>query len=167
MTESVREKFPGQENKALGAFWFLRLYCPSLVAPHAYGLCKENPNQQVQRELVLLSKVLQNLANEVRKCFSFLKFVVFSKTHWNYLFQEFGAKEQGMERLNEFITENKQALANFYNALKVKKIMKKKNLHHVLLNPNFYFSFSFQLQPKIQFKFPLRLKRIHCVICIT
>lgn len=41
---------------------------PAMVAPVAYGLIKNNPTPQMQRQLVLLGKILQNLANHVRKC---------------------------------------------------------------------------------------------------
>lgn len=50
------------------------------------------PSASVQRQLVLLSKILQNLANEA----------------------EFGAKEEYMAKLNAFVHDNKPELVKFY-----------------------------------------------------
>lgn len=61
----VSLKYPQYSFRSIGAFWFLRFFCPALVAPHAYGLIPEPPSNELQRELILLSKIMQNLANEV------------------------------------------------------------------------------------------------------
>jgi len=55
------------------------------------------PNDFTQRNLVLLAKVLQNLANE----------------------SEFGSKEPYMVKLNEFVTENISALHKFFDEIMV------------------------------------------------
>lgn len=80
---SSKIRFPEQANQALGSFFFLRFICPAIIAPHVYGLQKglqhkslleltklfflEPPNEAFQRQLVLLSKVIQGLANNVGK----------------------------------------------------------------------------------------------------
>ena len=56
------------------------------------------PGVELQRQLVLLSKVLQNLANGVR----------------------FGKKEDFMIKLNHFIDENITPLYNFYDTISVR-----------------------------------------------
>jgi len=92
----VAGKFSEQAaHKAMGGFLFLRLLCPSLMAPQVYGLLKEPPNAMAQRQLILIAKVMQNLANDTLP----------------------GKKEGYMERLNEFITSNQDRLRSFYAEL--------------------------------------------------
>lgn len=55
------------------------------------------PNDATQRKLVLLSKVLQNLANGIH----------------------FGVKEEYMRNLNDFITENLPILHKFFDEISV------------------------------------------------
>jgi len=95
----VAQTFPGKdlEYKAISAFLFLRFICPSLAAPHAYGLLPAPPTNEVQRQLILLSKILQNLANGLR----------------------FGMKEEFMMKLNDFIDNNMLTLHKFYDHLEV------------------------------------------------
>jgi len=89
----VASKFSEQAaHKAMGGFLFLRLLCPSLMAPQVYGLLKAPPNTMAQRQLILLAKVMQNLANDTLP----------------------GKKEGYMQRLNEFITSNQDRLRSFY-----------------------------------------------------
>eukprot|EP01119_Soliformovum_irregulare_P009379 TRINITY_DN2264_c0_g1_i3.p1 TRINITY_DN2264_c0_g1~~TRINITY_DN2264_c0_g1_i3.p1 ORF type:complete len:1409 (+),score=408.49 TRINITY_DN2264_c0_g1_i3:529-4227(+) len=58
------EKFPGDYWKSIvGGFFFLRFVCPAIVAPAAFGIVDEPPEKEAQRVLVLVSKILQNLAN--------------------------------------------------------------------------------------------------------
>jgi len=98
VSEKVVARFPGAKYKAVGAFMFLRLLVPGITSPHMYGLMPVPPNEQTQRNLVLLAKVLQNLANEV----------------------QFGAKEPHMQRLNDFIVENQDDLHKFFDAISTK-----------------------------------------------
>jgi len=62
------------------------------MAPQVYGLLKAPPNAMAQRQLILIAKVMQNLANDTLP----------------------GKKEGYMERLNEFITSNQNHLRGFY-----------------------------------------------------
>jgi hypothetical protein len=101
--------------RALGGFLFLRMVCPALMAPQIYGLLDSPPHpvrapfliyfikivlnffvkktvQVAQRQLILVCKVLQNLANDTLP----------------------GAKEAYMEQLNSFIATNKGGLERFY-----------------------------------------------------
>eukprot|EP01090_Pellita_catalonica_P013845 TRINITY_DN3374_c0_g2_i1.p1 TRINITY_DN3374_c0_g2~~TRINITY_DN3374_c0_g2_i1.p1 ORF type:complete len:524 (-),score=110.28 TRINITY_DN3374_c0_g2_i1:283-1854(-) len=82
-------------HSAMGNFFWLRYMCPSLVAPHLFGLTEEPPNAKAQRQLVLLVKVLQNLANGSLP----------------------GKKEEYMQRLNGFITTNREPLEALYGTL--------------------------------------------------
>jgi len=72
---------------------------PAVVAPLSYGLIKDLPSTQFQRQLVLLGKIFQNLSNGV----------------------EFGTKEQGIEGLNEFMKENEKLLNQFYEQVMNRK----------------------------------------------
>ena len=51
----------------IGGFIFLRFICPSIVAPEAFGLLKKAPPSPVRRTLILISKIIQNLANGVKQ----------------------------------------------------------------------------------------------------
>jgi hypothetical protein len=94
LKEKVKAKFPGHEHKALGVFMFTRLYVPALASPVVYGLMDEPPSAGVGRQLILLSKIISNLANRV----------------------EFG-REKFMEKMNDFIRDNKDKLDKFYEAI--------------------------------------------------
>jgi len=91
----VAEKFEGEEYKAMGGFLFLRFICPSIIAPHIYGLLEDTPSPTAQRQLILLGKVLQNVSNNTLP----------------------GAKEAYMIKLNEFITNNQDDLRNFFDTI--------------------------------------------------
>jgi len=91
----VHQYFPGNENKSIGAFYFLRFTCSAISVPESYGLVKVPPSRAARRNLVLITKVLQNLANEVA----------------------FGKKESYMVKMNDFINSNIPKLAQFYEML--------------------------------------------------
>jgi hypothetical protein len=96
VNREVEEKFNEQAaHKAVGGFLFLRFLCPALMAPQVYGLLKDPPHSTTQRQLILVAKVMQNLANDTLP----------------------GKKEGYMERLNDFITSNQQPLRQFYATL--------------------------------------------------
>eukprot|EP01088_Endostelium_zonatum_P003117 TRINITY_DN141_c0_g2_i1.p1 TRINITY_DN141_c0_g2~~TRINITY_DN141_c0_g2_i1.p1 ORF type:complete len:1031 (-),score=199.65 TRINITY_DN141_c0_g2_i1:77-3169(-) len=80
---------------ACGNFFWLRFVCPPIMVPQSIGLLPAAPCQTAQRQLILVSKVLQNLANNSMP----------------------GQKEQYMMRLNEFINNNRESLKKFYAGL--------------------------------------------------
>jgi len=94
----VTRTFPTSKYKALGCFIFLRFIVPAITTPQIYGLLPSPPTDTSQRNLVLLAKVLQNLANNV----------------------EFGAKEDHMVKLNDFLTENIENLHQFFDFISSK-----------------------------------------------
>lgn len=63
------------------------------MTPHVYGLLANAPEPEFQRILVLVSKILQNLANNTLP----------------------GKKEGYMEQLNEFVTGNIDKLNQFFD----------------------------------------------------
>lgn len=63
---SVTQKYPGSTDaiyKGLGGLFFLRFVCPAITAPHVYGLLESPPIETTQRQLVLIGKVIQSIAN--------------------------------------------------------------------------------------------------------
>jgi neurofibromin 1 len=91
----IEKKFPEFIYKAIGSFIFLRFFNTGITVPETYGLMSTPPNPVARRQLILLSKVLQNLANGVK----------------------FGSKESFMTKLNGFITANQEKLKGFYDRL--------------------------------------------------
>ncbi|CAD5234963.1 unnamed protein product [Bursaphelenchus xylophilus] len=62
----VGEFFPGREDigrLALSSFLIMRFFAAAILNPKLYGLKREAPEANVSRTLVLISKVLQRLAN--------------------------------------------------------------------------------------------------------
>lgn len=60
---TVSKKFPEAKESAVSAFFFLRYICPALVSPDTEGLLDKPPQPDVRRSLLLLAKVIQNMAN--------------------------------------------------------------------------------------------------------
>ncbi|KAI1816647.1 GTPase [Poronia punctata] len=81
---AVLPRFPDAKYTAVGAFVFLRFFCPAIVAPESERLVSEPPSKEMRRGLLLIAKVIQNLANNVL----------------------FGAKEPYMSPLNDFLAEH-------------------------------------------------------------
>eukprot|EP01107_Rhizomastix_libera_P015551 TRINITY_DN591_c0_g1_i2.p1 TRINITY_DN591_c0_g1~~TRINITY_DN591_c0_g1_i2.p1 ORF type:complete len:693 (-),score=124.54 TRINITY_DN591_c0_g1_i2:35-2089(-) len=96
--EVIGQRFPNYVYKAIGAFIFLRFYNTGITVPESFGLMQTPPKQSARRQLILLSKVLQNLANGVK----------------------FGAKETFMTKLNGFIISNQEKLKAFYDKISIK-----------------------------------------------
>jgi len=103
--ESVVKKFPSGKYKAIGGLFFLRFIVPAITTPHIYGLLPVPPNEPVQRNLVLLAKVLQNLANSAT----------------------FGAKEAHMAKLNDFVEENTSIMYKFFDTLATSTVVEESN----------------------------------------
>jgi len=95
IAREVKERFPENVNTTIGGFIFLRLFCPAVSSPEAYGIVEEPPGADSRRLLILITKVLQNLSNDV----------------------EFGSKEPYMTKMNDFIQSNRPKLTSFYDNL--------------------------------------------------
>lgn len=61
------EKYPNSDTnlKAVGTVIFLRFINPAIVSPYEAGIVDEQPSQRTLRGLMLVSKILQNIANNV------------------------------------------------------------------------------------------------------
>ncbi|KAL2160267.1 hypothetical protein VTH06DRAFT_1440 [Thermothelomyces fergusii] len=97
ISEAVVEKFPDAKYTAVGAFIFLRFFCPAIVAPEVEGLVATPPSKEMRRGLLLIAKVIQNLANNVL----------------------FGAKEPYMFPLIDFLTQNIYLVTTFLRDISV------------------------------------------------
>ncbi|XP_066962551.1 neurofibromin isoform X3 [Macrobrachium rosenbergii] len=58
-------QFPQNNIGAVGTVIFLRFINPAIVSPCETGILDRQPSQQVKRGLMLMSKILQNIANHV------------------------------------------------------------------------------------------------------
>ena len=94
-----------QHHVAVRGFIFLRVICPALVTPDTLGLLAKPLNTEQRRSLILISKVVQNVANGVR----------------------FGAKEAFMIPANSVAEENEQRVDRFCDAL---QSLDNENLYH-------------------------------------
>jgi GTPase-activator protein for Ras-like GTPase len=97
ISTAVMKRFPEAKFTAVGAFIFLRFFCPAIVAPDAEGLIASAPSKEMRRGLLLIAKVVQNLANNVL----------------------FGAKEPYMFPLNDFLTQNIYRVTTFLREISV------------------------------------------------
>jgi len=104
---TVAPKFPDNVNTTIGGFIFLRFFCPAISSPEAYGIVDEPPAANARRLLILITKVLQNLSNDV----------------------EFGSKEPYMTKMNDFIIANRPKIAQFYGDME-------KARSHAFVAPN-------------------------------
>ncbi|KAI1381086.1 GTPase [Hypoxylon crocopeplum] len=94
---AVMPRFQDAKYTAVGAFIFLRFFCPAIVAPEAENLVDVPPSKEMRRGLLLIAKVIQNLANNVL----------------------FGAKEPYMYPLNDFLTQNIYRVTTFLREISV------------------------------------------------
>lgn len=91
-------RFPSEPNIryiVVSGFIFLRFFCPAILGPKLFGLREDVPDNTIGRTLTMVAKVLQNLANIV----------------------DFGQKEPYLIDLNPFISENKERMKSFIDAL--------------------------------------------------
>ncbi|KAJ5053875.1 uncharacterized protein L3040_000165 [Drepanopeziza brunnea f. sp. 'multigermtubi'] len=97
ISTAVMKRFPEAKFTAVGAFIFLRFFCPAIVAPDVEGLITTTPSKELRRGLLLIAKVVQNLANNVL----------------------FGAKEPYMFPLNDFLTQHIYPVTTFLREISV------------------------------------------------
>ncbi|KAG9015978.1 Ras GTPase activating protein ira2 [Tulasnella sp. 427] len=57
--------WPESKYAAVGGFIFLRFICPTIVSPASVDIEMPQDNASIQRGLVLITKVIQNLANNI------------------------------------------------------------------------------------------------------
>ncbi len=97
LAKAVEVKYPESTLRVVGSFIFLRFFNPTLVAPDSENLCKPIENPRIRRALLLVTKIVQNLASDIR----------------------FGAKEPWMMVMNEFLEENITQMNAFLEEISV------------------------------------------------
>ncbi|KAJ3442947.1 ras gtpase-activating protein [Anaeramoeba flamelloides] len=60
---ATSKKFPNSKYIVVAGFIFLRFICPAIVVPEKYGITDKIPSIHNRRNLILLSKVVQSVAN--------------------------------------------------------------------------------------------------------
>jgi neurofibromin 1 len=97
ISNAVTPRFEEAKYTAVGAFIFLRFFCPAIVAPEVEGLVNVAPAKEMRRGLLLIAKIIQNLANNVL----------------------FGAKEPYMFPLNDFLAHHIYDVTGFLREISV------------------------------------------------
>ena len=94
----MQKKYPESSDwsicSLIGGFFFLRFINPAIVTPQSYMIVDSLPSKNARRNLTLIAKLLQNLANKP-----------------SY------SKEEYMMMLNPFIENNKERIADFLMGL--------------------------------------------------
>jgi len=88
-------KFPNSKYLVSTGYLFLRLIVPFVTQPDKYGMSLRPIDERDRRNLQLVGKVLQNLANQIR----------------------FGGKEGYMKVMNPFVDEALKQLQAYINDL--------------------------------------------------
>ena len=91
LQNAVSAKFPTVGTTPTNSYLFLRFLNPAISAPEAFGVLPHPPSREERRQLILVTKVLQNLANGVL----------------------FGTKERFMVQLNPFLNTNMPRLNDY------------------------------------------------------
>ena len=87
----MEDRFPDSRHSAVGSFIFLRFFCPAVISPESIDLDVSTDTREIRRALLLITKVIQNLANNVI----------------------FGNKEPHMKVLNSFLANNIKQVTKF------------------------------------------------------
>lgn len=62
---AVLKRFPNSKYSAIGGFFFLRFVCPAVLAPELFDMSlPEERSADLRRPLVLVAKILQQIAND-------------------------------------------------------------------------------------------------------
>eukprot|EP01132_Coremiostelium_polycephalum_P004510 gene4510-5624_t len=92
LQKEVVKVFPESQHTSVGGFIFLRFFCPCILSPDTNGVTDSaSLTMEARRALILVSKVLQNVANCIL----------------------FGAKEPYMKDMNPFLESNMESCKNF------------------------------------------------------
>jgi len=95
LQDAILNKFPESNYSVIGGFYFLRFLCPAIVSPDGFKIVTNDIEitPEVRRVLVLVSKVVQSIANE----------------------KEFN--EDYMSAFNQLVMEYKEVTSYFCNTL--------------------------------------------------
>jgi hypothetical protein len=101
LADEVNQKFKDEQitKSSIGGVIFLRFVCPALATPASANLLAELPPKKAGRTLMLLSKILQNLANGV----------------------QFGQKEEFMKSSNTYLEKKEKEVYKYLLSIIVRK----------------------------------------------
>eukprot|EP01117_Protostelium_nocturnum_P003183 TRINITY_DN1411_c0_g1_i3.p1 TRINITY_DN1411_c0_g1~~TRINITY_DN1411_c0_g1_i3.p1 ORF type:complete len:924 (-),score=229.21 TRINITY_DN1411_c0_g1_i3:97-2574(-) len=91
----VSKRFPSSDSKVVGSFLFLRYIVPAITSPQLYGITHNPPNAHAQRILILVSRVMQNLANETLP----------------------STKTEALQKMDQFVADNIPILHTMYDGI--------------------------------------------------
>lgn len=94
---TVQEKYPESVFTSIGGFIFLRFINPAIVSPEVIDLDLPNDTREIRRSLVMITRVLQALANNIR----------------------FGSREPALKALNPFMAKNIYPMTRFLKDISV------------------------------------------------
>jgi len=66
LQDAIVNKFPESKYSVIGGFYFLRFLCPAIISPDGFNIVPHDfeISPEVRRVLILVSKVIQTIANE-------------------------------------------------------------------------------------------------------
>jgi len=129
----VKEKYPdvgdANINSLIGGFFLLRFLNPAIVTPNAYMLVSKPPSQHARRNLTLIAKLLQSMAN---------KHVVSSHFKEEYMqpLQPFAMRH--VNEIQNFLTKlyNFNQITDFYETLEIEQYLSLSKDIKISITPN-------------------------------
>jgi hypothetical protein len=117
MKKLSEEKYKGYGNICVGALFFLRFFCPSILSPQNFEILFDIPNNFARRSLILIAKIIQLLANDVKlESEHFFKglFYLFIELE-KYLIPFFSLINDNREKFNDFLNNISKIDQNDYD----------------------------------------------------